>query len=199
MKPVVVASKLTVLGAIIVCLLSKQQEVLAGLLVGLICLDIIRKWLRQRSASAVVAQTFVIVTTATIGYLTESWGTSHGHWTYHDLPAGMLVPYWVPLAWAIAGELLYWLEERVLPLLSLKMRLAAILFLGMALPLLGESICIGRGVWTYHWPVQLFGVPLLALALISYAHATFLLIRRGFAAEALAWQTKSTELLSRRK
>ena len=188
----VVASALTALGAIIVCLLSKQQEALAVLLVGLICLDIGRKWLRRRSASAVVTQTFVIITTATIGYLTESWGTSTGHWTYHGLPAGMRVPYWVPLAWAIAGELLFWLEERVLPHLSQKMRVVAILFLGMALPLLGESICIAHGVWTYHWPVQFFGVPLLALALISYAHATFLLIRRGFAAEVIAWQTKST-------
>jgi len=49
----------------------------------------------------------------------------------------------------------------------------------MALPLLGERICIAWGTWTYHWPLQIFGVPLLALLLIGYAHAALACIRTG--------------------
>jgi len=135
-----------------------------------------RRGLRRSAAS----ELFMMATTGIIGYLTEAWGTTHGHWTYDHLPEGQTVPYWVPIAWVLAGVLLHRLDLRLLdPAWPVARRLQAVYGAGVLLPLLGESICIANGVWTYHWPLKILGVPLPALLLIAWAHLVFMLIRRG--------------------
>lgn len=102
------------------------------------------------------------------------------------MPEGQTVPVWVPIAWAIASVLLGKTESYLAQRESQNMiqqsrmrRIGSIYLLGMALPWVGESIAIAQGVWEYHWPLKLFGAPILALLLISYAHLAFSLIRSG--------------------
>ena len=111
---------------------------------------------------------------------TELWSTTNGHWTYHHLPPGHFVPYWVPIAWGIAGVLLHRMEKLFfLEYTTALSRFLSAIFLRIFFPILGESIAILNGVWTYHWPYQILGVPIICLLLISYAHLTFSLIRAG--------------------
>ena len=63
---------------------------------------------------------------------TELWSTTNGHWTYHHLPPGHFVPYWVPIAWGITGRLLH--------------SFLSVNFLGIFFQLLGDSIAISNGV-----------------------------------------------------
>ena len=142
--------------------------------------------MRHRQWAPVIEETFLLLTFGTIGFLTESWGTLNGHWTYQYLPEGQTVPVWVPIAWAIASVLLCKSEDYLVRRQmksdreqSWVRRIGSVYLLGMALPLTGESICIAQGVWEYHWPYKVLGVPLLALMLISYAHLVFSLIRSG--------------------
>ena len=171
---------LTAAGAGVVSLLRNSQIVVAGVLVIVILIHLARLWIKYRNVGRIAAELFIVFTTGVIGYLTESWGTSHGHWTYYHLPPGQGVPYWVPLAWSLAGILLHKLEQS-LEDTSYKdaVKVGLICTWGVLFPLLGESICIAAGVWEYHWPYKIAGVPALALVLISYAHLTFTLIRQG--------------------
>ncbi len=177
---------LTGAGAGLVMATYRHQELLAAILAVLLAAYVVRTGVKSRAARPALEQAFVIVTTGVIGYLTESWGTMLGHWTYHDLPPGQHVPLWVPLAWSAAGELLHQIEKALPPTLSPLKRIGAAYALGMALPLFGESLCVAFGVWTYAWPVQILGIPLAALALISYAHLTFGCIRAGVARSSRA-------------
>jgi len=186
MNKILKAFLLTVCGALLVGLLKKQQASLAFALLAVLLFHLLILWMRHRNWRIVLEEGFNLVTFGVIGFLTESWGTQNAHWTYHHLPAGQYVPLWVPLAWAIASVMLAKTEDCLKALESKKkrplgsvQRIGCIYLLGMALPLAGESICIGMGVWEYHWPLKILGVPLLALLLISYAHLVFSLIRTG--------------------
>jgi len=170
----------TLVGAGLVSALQRRPALVAALLAGLACAHLTRRALRGASAAELCGETFLMVTTGVIGYLTESWGTTHGHWTYAHLPSGHTVPIWVPIAWALAALLLDRIDQRVRHLLAAPVgRFCVAYAAGIFFPWLGESICITSGVWSYHWPLQIAGVPLLALLLISYAHLTFSLIRSG--------------------
>jgi hypothetical protein len=168
----------TTLGAFLVSWLQESPRLVAVLLVLLGTVYLLRKGLASATAPATLAEVFAVVSAGIIGYLTESWGTANGHWTYNHLPPGQLVPAWVPVAWALAAALLHHVDVR-LPPRPTAVRVAGVLACGATFPLLGESICLANGVWLYHWPLKLLGVPLLALALIAYAHFTFWLMRRG--------------------
>ena len=52
------------------------------------------------------------------------------------------------------------------------------LLIAMVFPTLGEIVVINLGAWTYHWPLQLLGVPLLAIVLLMIFHTgvNFLLL-----------------------
>ena len=186
MKTILKAISLTIAGAFLVSWLKSSQALLALLLGVVLIIHLLRVAYRMRRWQAVVRESFHLVTFGTIGFLTESWGTHNEHWTYYHLPEGQNVPIWVPLAWAIAALLLGKSEEALQawqaqkkPPIHGTQQLASFYFLGMLLPLIGESICIAFGVWEYHWPFKILGVPLLALVLIAYAHYVFRLIRAG--------------------
>ena len=186
MKKTLIAFLLTAVGALLVGLMKEQQTYLALTLLSVLIVHLGIIWSRSRAYGKLLEEVFYLVTFGVIGFLTESWGTLHGHWTYHHLPVGQTVPFWVPIAWAIAAVLLGKTEialkesESKKPIRNrLLFRIGTIYLMGMALPLMGESICIAQGVWEYHWPFKVLGVPVLALMLISYAHLVFSLIRFG--------------------
>lgn len=180
LRALVEAAIATVVGAALVSALQQRPQLVAALLVGLAFAHLLRRAVRGRAPGEVAAEAFLISTTSVIGYLTESWGTTHGHWTYAHLPPGQTVPVWVPVAWGLAALLLQRVDDALRKAeTSTARRLALACAYGAVFPLLGESICIANDVWSYHWPWKILGVPLLALALIAYAHLTFALIWSG--------------------
>jgi len=179
-KPLLEVALATALGAGLVSLLQEHPRGLALALASVALAYPFRRGLRSASPAATASTLFLMTTTGVIGYLTEAWGTTHGHWTYAHLPPGQTVPEWVPLAWALAGVLLQRLDRKLLDAgWPVPRRLGTAYAFGFAFPLLGESICIANGVWAYHWPLKILGVPLLALLLIAYAHVAFHLMHHG--------------------
>ena len=186
MRKLGLAVLLTIAGALLVSAMKAHQVFLAIILLLVIVVHLIRIYLRSKSKKETGQELFILTTCGVIGYLTESWGTAHGHWTYYHLPEGQSVPLWVPVAWSIAALLLGKTEAVIhdaqakWAFLNSPLKLnACIYFSGIFLPLIGEAICIANGVWEYHWPLKILGVPLLALLLIAYAHFDFSLIRVG--------------------
>lgn len=161
-------------------LTASLQVVLAGLLLGplkqypsalalLLALALVWSF-RRKHGKGVDLRLLGLGTALTLaaGTGAELWGTHGGHWTYHGLPPGRFLPEWVPLAWALAYHLLYGVGTRLAPLG--RPRLMALLACAW-LPWLGEAAAIASGVWTYHWPWQVAGVPALAILLLVVAHA----------------------------
>lgn len=189
-RAVVEVGVATIVGAGTISASARSPELAALLLGGIVCAHLVHRRRRGARFAWLGNEVFLLTTTGTIGYLTEAWGTTHGHWSYAHLPPGTTVPLWVPLAWALAAVLVDRIGERVREQpLSAGMRFAAVSGAGIFFPWLGESICIASGVWTYHWPVQIAGVPVLALLLIAYAHGTFALIRRGSTVVVGSWDS----------
>ncbi len=180
LRPLLEVAFATVVGAGLVSALQERPRLVAALLIGVAAAHLLRRALHGLAPAALAGEAFLISTTGVIGYLTESWGTTHGHWTYAHLPPGQTVPVWVPLAWALAALLLQRVDDGLRDAeVSTARRLCLVYAYGALFPLLGESICIANGVWSYHWPWKILGVPALALLLIAYAHLTFALISRG--------------------
>ncbi|MEX2513835.1 MAG: hypothetical protein WD398_13100 [Cyclobacteriaceae bacterium] len=109
-----------------------------------------------------------------LGVCCELWGIENEYWQYHDLGGERQFPYWLPFAWALAFTFVYKLEKEIFealnrPLWTTKMVIA----LGVAIifPTIGEIITINLGVWTYSWPYQVFGVPILAIFLLMVFHS----------------------------
>ncbi|MEX0884162.1 MAG: hypothetical protein WDZ72_11875 [Cyclobacteriaceae bacterium] len=108
-----------------------------------------------------------------LGFCCELWGIANEFWQYHDLEGHRQIPYWLPFAWALAFTYVYKLEKEIFeamnrPPLSTKMVIA--LGVAMVFPTFGEIITINLGVWTYSWPYQVLGVPVLAIFLLMVFH-----------------------------
>lgn len=109
-----------------------------------------------------------------LGVCCEWWGIYNSFWQYHELGNNREFPFWLPMAWALAFTYIYKLEKDLFyslgnPILKTKIILA--LFVAMIFPTLGEIITINMGVWTYSWPYQIFGVPVLAIFLLMVFHS----------------------------
>jgi len=105
------------------------------------------------------------------GTIAEVWGVSNGYWEYHKVSRDL--PLWLPFAWALAFYFLYRIESGLIPYLKNKTisnKLIIAFWLSLIVPALGEVITINLGVWTYYWPYQIFGVPLLAFACLVFVH-----------------------------
>ena len=113
-----------------------------------------------------------MVCTALYGSATELWGIRNNHWTYHDLSDGRTFPYWLPLAWALSFYFMYRLERQILTLLKPTVFTKFIIFFLVALifPVIGEIVTIALGVWDYHWPWKIAGVPILAMVGLIALH-----------------------------
>lgn len=112
-----------------------------------------------------------LIFTGLMGILVEHLGTSYNHWEYHNVSSQ--VPKWLFFGWAGAFVLMYRIELQIYaayPNLSTTSRNALILLMALFFPAVGEMIAINLGTWTYFWPYQIFGVPLLAIAGLTFVH-----------------------------
>jgi len=108
-----------------------------------------------------------------LGVCCELWGIHFGYWEYHDLSFDRSFPYWLPFAWALAFTYIYQLEKDLFSSFNISKTSTKILLsiiVAMTFPTYGEIITINLGVWTYNWPLQVFGVPLLAIFLLVIFH-----------------------------
>jgi len=113
-----------------------------------------------------------------LGVFAELWGIENGYWLYYDLSDNRQFPYWLPLAWGLTFMFFYRIEENILKEIdvsTLKLKLLMVVTLSAILPTFGEIITIYFGVWTYTWPLQILGVPLLAIFLLVVFHSTVFL------------------------
>lgn len=120
-----------------------------------------------------------MIITGFLGVQAELYGIEHGHWSYHDLPDHRHFAHWLPFAWALAFLFLYRLEASLIELLSVrsfKIKLLLTLLISAVLPTWGEVIAINMGVWTYSWPWQFLGVPLLAIVLLMLFHTLIFIL-----------------------
>ena len=116
---------------------------------------------------------------AILGVIAEVWGIENGYWLYHDLSQNRQFPHWLPLAWGLTFMFFCRLEEiilREIKINTFKNKLLLVVFLSAVLPTFGEIITINLGVWTYTWPLQIFGVPLLAIILLVVFHTSIFLL-----------------------
>lgn len=105
------------------------------------------------------------------GVISENWGISNGYWEYHNTTRAL--PLWLPFAWMLAFHYLYKIERNLIPLLknqSQKNKIILAMLLSLILPAFGEVVTIYLGVWTYYWPYQILGVPLLAFICLVFVH-----------------------------
>ncbi|WP_339924965.1 hypothetical protein [uncultured Cyclobacterium sp.] len=117
-----------------------------------------------------------------LGVCCELWGIYFGYWEYHDLSFDRSFPYWLPFAWALAFTYIYQLEKDLFSSFNISKTSTKILLsivVAMIFPTYGEIITINLGVWTYHWPLQILGVPLLAIFLLVVFHTgvNFLMVK----------------------
>lgn len=112
-----------------------------------------------------------ILLTGFSGILAEIWGVYNNYWEYHGVSSSL--PLWLPFAWMLAFYNLYKIERDIVNLLnyhSLKQKLILTIIISAVLPTYGEIITIQLGVWTYNWPLQFLGVPLLAVFCLVFVH-----------------------------
>jgi len=155
--------------------LHKYQWVLFSLLVVIAYLRIQRKY-RNNKRDAICTFTGFILTTV-LGTSCELWGTYNHYWTYHDIPSYQLIPVWIPIAWGFTYFAFHLFEKCLCQFIkSDKLSLLTIASVSLILPTVGEYIPIYMGVWTYHWPYQFIGVPLLASLGIWAVHIVVFII-----------------------
>ncbi len=141
--------------------LHKHQWVLFTILVTVGTLKVYRKMLLNKTDALCDITGFGL--TALLGTSCELWGTYNHYWTYHDIPAYQLIPVWIPVAWGFTYFAFHLFEKCIYQISSRhQINLLAIALTTFILPTVGEYIPIYMGVWTYHWPYQFMGVPLLA-------------------------------------
>lgn len=124
------------------------------------------------------------------GVLCELWGIYFDHWVYHDLPDSREFPFWLPLAWGLAFTYIYKMEKQLvigLQINGLSGKILLALLVAMIFPTIGEIVTIYLGVWTYHWPYQILGVPLLAIFLLMVFHSGVNLLM-GIICKKMNWK-----------
>lgn len=152
--------------------LFHAQDILVGAALAIyLCISLWRGWVNDPDEGRVILTGSLL--SGALGVCCELWGIHFGHWEYHDLGSRMF-PFWLPFAWALAFTFIYRLEKNLFAALALineTRRWTLALVLVMIFPTLGEIITINLGVWTYNWPLQFFGVPLLAIILLMVFHS----------------------------
>lgn len=115
-----------------------------------------------------------MVLTGILGVLAEKWGIRNGYWEYHDLSENRTFPYWLPFAWMLSFYFIYDLETKLLKVIhidQLKYKIIFALIIVAIFPTVGEMITIALGVWTYHWPYKILGVPFYAIIALVVLHS----------------------------
>ena len=112
-----------------------------------------------------------IIITGVIGVTAEFWGVSNGYWAYHGIEGDF--PLWLPMAWMLSFRALYHFEKRLfiaIPNLNTQTKWGITLMIAFIIPALGEMITIALGVWTYYWPYQILGIPVIVFFLLTILH-----------------------------
>lgn len=111
--------------------------------------------------------------TSLLGIICEFWGVSNQYWSYHNLDGNREFPYWLPVAWAWAFAFIYSIEKQIIQIKNIQSTSSKVILamvIAMVFPTIGEIVVINLGAWSYHWPLQFFGVPLLAIFLLMVFH-----------------------------
>jgi hypothetical protein len=121
-----------------------------------------------------------VIITGVIGLSAEFWGVSNGYWAYHDIEGDF--PLWLPMAWMLSFRALYHFEKRLflaVPNLTMQTKWGVTFLVAFTIPALGEMITIALGVWTYNWPYQILGIPVIVFFLLTILHLfVFQLLRQ---------------------
>ncbi|SHM78825.1 hypothetical protein SAMN04488057_103328 [Cyclobacterium lianum] len=163
--------KLTLAGIFIGYLHSEDGWV-ALFLASYLVYTLTKRW-QSPAADRQVYLTGAILS-GVLGVCCELWGIYFGYWEYHDLGPDRSFPFWLPFAWALAFTFIYQLEKDLFLLSGtrqLSVKIIITLLVAMIFPTYGEIITINMGVWTYFWPYQILGVPLLAIGLLVIFHS----------------------------
>lgn len=161
--------------------------ILAGVVIGLLhandflvalilALHMLRKFyiMFGKNGSKNYVLVLGMVLTGIFGVLAEKWGIRNGYWEYHDLSENRTFPYWLPFAWMLSFYFIYDLENKLLKLMhidQLKYKIIFALIIVAVFPTIGEMITIALGVWTYHWPYKIIGVPVYAIIALVVLHS----------------------------
>lgn len=169
--------KLTIAG-VLIGLLKEYDLILAILLLGKI-LHVIYVNVYKVDAKNWILLIGMLLT-GVGGILAEHWGVSNGYWEYHEVSRPL--PLWLPFAWALAFYFLYRIEVGLIQNIQKKTiqnKLIIAFWLSLIIPAVGEMITINLGVWTYYWPYQILGVPLLAFGCLVAFHMFIYLLLYG--------------------
>lgn len=162
--------KLSVAG-LMIGLLHAQDGLVAIILAAYMLLTVGKKFIQKSDDRFIYL--IGLVLSSFLGALCELWGIYFGYWVYHDLPNGREFPFWLPLAWGLAFTYIYKIEKQLvilIPITGFWVKLSMALLVAMVFPTIGEIITINLGVWTYSWPYQFLGVPILAIFLLMVFH-----------------------------
>ncbi|MFC1898247.1 hypothetical protein ACFLYJ_01620 [Candidatus Cloacimonadota bacterium] len=129
----------------------------------------------QKTAKKKITLTFLgMLISMLMGTAAEYWGTSYGHWEYHDVASNIQIPFWVPLAWALAYKTIHKFETVIINNYNLN-KLQKFLFIiitpAIILPVIGEIVVINLGTWSYSWQPQILGIPWQAAVLLGFFHS----------------------------
>ncbi|WP_035805375.1 hypothetical protein [Lunatimonas lonarensis] len=163
--------KLTVAG-ILIGTLHAQDALVALILAAYAGYTLGKKFLSGSADRGIFLAGFLI--SSVFGVLCELWGIHFGHWEYHDLSGSRQFPFWLPFAWGLAFTYIYGIERDLVLCLRIHTLFGKVilaLLVAMVFPTIGEMITIYLGVWTYNWPYQILGVPLLAILLLMVFHS----------------------------
>ena len=161
--------------------------ILAGVIIGLLhahdllvalilALHLLRKFylMFRKNGNKNYVLVLGMVLTGIFGVLAEKWGIYYGYWEYHDLSGSRTFPYWLPFAWMLSFYFIYDLELKLLKVIHidlLKYKIIFALIIVAVFPTIGEMITIALGVWTYHWPYKIIGVPVYAIIALVVLHS----------------------------
>ena len=156
--------KISIIG-VFIGYFHQYHQIIAVLVAAKVIYELVSKVILKNNRVLLMG----MLITGAIGSVSEHIGVTYGYWEYHDVTN--YIPYWVPFAWMSAFTFLYKLESRVFPLLTnKKSRLIYTASFILLFPTLGEIITINLGVWTYHIPYKILGIPLLAIFGLCVIH-----------------------------
>ena len=161
--------KITIAG-IVIGYFHIYDGVLAGLLLLKIGHSVYQLGFKKSQKNWIIV--LGVVLTGVLGMISEIWGVYNQYWEYHDIQRKF--PLWLPLGWMLAFTFLYKTEKGVFESLenpTFKQKALITSLLVIIFPAIGEAITINLGVWTYHWPYQLFGVPAFTFLCLLVLHS----------------------------
>jgi hypothetical protein len=160
-----------ILAGVVIGLLHEFDLIVAGILFVHLARKVVAIIKKNGTKNYVLLSGMIL--TGIFGVMAEKWGIWNGYWEYHDLSNNRSFPYWLPFAWMLSFYFIYDLEQKLLKAVhikSLDYKIILALIIAAIFPAFGEMITIALGVWTYHWPWQIFGVPLYAIVALVVLH-----------------------------